>query len=466
MGDFASLRHKFDELFEDVSDGSPLYFVKAPGRLSILGEHIDYSGYGVLAFAIEQEISVVSRVNSLNVLRIRNLDANFSELDVRCADLSIDPKNIQWTDYVLCGFRGVAEIISKDNNNGDHLMSSTQGVDLLVSGRVPKSAGLSSSSALVCASALAFASCFGRMDISRTFLADVCAKCERYVGTQGGGLDQATCLLSEKGKALAIEFNPLKSECVSLPDGACFVVMNTLVAKSKAISPEYNDRVMECKLAASIIAKLKMGVGLESSSFLTLGEAQRKLDVSLDEMVSVAENCLQKRGYSREEIGELLDMPWNEIASQFPNFNKNLKEFKLKQRAIHVYNEAKRTTECINLCKNDDRKMTCEEKLKRIGTLMNECHTSCSQLFECSCDELDLLVKVGLAAGAYGVQLCGAGWGGCAVALVPLDSVGEFLSEVKCKYYDVDEYRSAQFDHNSMFVTSPSDGASVLKCIS
>lgn len=104
------------------------------------------------------------------------------------------------------------------------------GFDALVSGIVPMAAGLSSSSALVCASALATMTaqnatvskvwqCYVMCSqpILQQELANLCASCERYVGTEGGGMDQAISLLAEKGTAKLIEFNPLRTSDVRLP---------------------------------------------------------------------------------------------------------------------------------------------------------------------------------------------------------------------------------------------------------
>ncbi len=105
--------------------------------------------------------------------------------------------------------------------------------------------------------------------------------------------------------------------------------------------------------------------------------------------------------------------------------------------------------------------MSADEKLARLGQLMSECQDSCRDLFECSCEEMDLLVRKGLDAKAYGVQLCGAGWGGCAIALVPQTISDQFMKDLKETYYDIDEHRRNNFSTQALFVTSPNHGASV-----
>ena len=440
-----------------TSPQNRMFSVVAPGRLSILGEHIDYSGYGVFAFAIEQNINIFCSVNNLKVFRLHNVDSKFSKKEVPINDMKIDPSNLHWTDYVVCGLKGVLYYCNSKIADGGDFHS--LGVDFLVSGDIPLSAGLSSSSALVCASALAYATCCN-LNLSSVELAEMCASNERYVGTQGGGLDQAACMLSEEGKALSIQFNPLSVETVSLPKGACFVVMNTLIAKWKAASPEYNTRVAECKLAASIIAVHQLGMNFEHSDFLTLGQIHKLLNLSYSEMVAIVNGSL-KDNCSPDSIENDLGLSWDLIMSKFLNFPKDVKQFNLNSRSVHVYEEAERTEDCVHLCKLNPESLTDEQQLEKIGSLMNSCHASCQSLFECSCEELDELVSLSNKCGAYGAQLCGAGWGGCAIALVPSSNVEFFMTQMKEKYYNVDEYRKNNFDSSTMFVTKPSKGAHV-----
>ena len=88
----------------------------------------------------------------------------------------------------------------------------------MVEGRIPPSAGLSSSSALVVSGALSTLYAQGRLgDMAPEVVATLCAKSERYIGTQGGGMDQAIEILAKKGSAKLIEFGPLRSTDVTLP---------------------------------------------------------------------------------------------------------------------------------------------------------------------------------------------------------------------------------------------------------
>jgi galactokinase len=117
------------------------------------------------------------------------------------------------------------------------------------------SAGLSSSSALVVCAALATLRA-SSLTLTRTELADLCAASERYVGTQGGGMDQAISCLAEADSAKLIDFNPLHVTNINLPSGSHFVITNSCVEANKAAANYFNTRVAECRLSTQVLTCL------------------------------------------------------------------------------------------------------------------------------------------------------------------------------------------------------------------
>lgn len=116
-----------------------------------------------------------------------------------------------------------------------------------VDGNIPPAAGLSSSSALVSAAVLSTAHLYG-VSLNKQHLATVAAKCERYIGTQGGGMDQAIAFLAKQGCAQYIEWEPLTATPVQLPSNTIFVIANSLTEANKAATHDFNQRVVECRL--------------------------------------------------------------------------------------------------------------------------------------------------------------------------------------------------------------------------
>lgn len=130
-----------------------------------------------------------------------------------------------WFNYVLCGVQGIKE---EGGLSGPFI-----GLNLAVSGNIPPSSGLSSSSALVCASALSMSHAHG-LSLSLENLAEICARCERHIGTQGGGMDQAISFLATKGCCYT---GSISSECY----WCCFsVLLPSVFHKLVLIPPIYS----------------------------------------------------------------------------------------------------------------------------------------------------------------------------------------------------------------------------------
>ncbi|XP_066274025.1 N-acetylgalactosamine kinase-like [Branchiostoma lanceolatum] len=432
---------KLRESFKQKYGTDPDFFARAPGRVNLIGEHIDYCGYAVLPMAIEQDIVIAAATTDDQKLTLANVDPSFSEFTSTVDAFTIDKSQPRWYHYFLCGFKGVIEHCKIDKPSG---------LNIMLEGTVPKSSGLSSSSALVCCSGMTTARA-NNCSLSKKELAEVCTWCERYIGTEGGGMDQSISFLAEAGTAKLIEFNPLKATDVSLPDGVVFVISNSCVEANKAAFAHYNVRVVECRLAAQLIAKSK---GLEWRKLRKLGDLQAALGVSLEEMGVVVDKLLHKDPYSREEVCKELGVTAEELQETSLSQNtKDLTTFQLHDRAAHVYSEADRVFKFKAVC---DEKP--EDALSQLGRLMNASHASCRDLYNCSCAELDQLTQLCIDAGALGSRLTGAGFGGCAVSLVPADKLQDFLKAVQSGFYDNSPTRSKRVAE-SLFATQPGDGA-------
>ncbi|XP_065838833.1 N-acetylgalactosamine kinase-like [Oscarella lobularis] len=420
------------------------FFARAPGRVNIIGEHIDYMGYAVLPTAISNDIVIACRKTDSGLLRVANSNnLKYSDFEVKVNEVKIEEGG-PWFNYFLCGFKGIVETAKLQNPTG---------MDVLLDGTIPKSAGLSSSSALVCCAALATMYANGA-HMTKTEIASCCASCERYIGTEGGGMDQSISFLAEDGQAKLVEFLPkLKATEVKIPAGVKFVVSNTMVEANKASAfSYYNVRVVECRLAAQVISHLK---GLAWKDTRKLCEVQNALSLSLEQMVTVVEETLHKEPYTRKEIAKILGISDDELREHSLK-SKNattldLQTFHLHNRAKHVFSEAARVYKFKATCDASDPNAT-----QILGELMNKSHYSCRDLYECSCPELDELTEICRTSGAVGSRLTGAGWGGCAVSMVPVDKLAGFLDAVRERYY-------RKIVDQALFATSAGAGAAVVK---
>lgn len=431
--------------FEEKYGEAPLLYAYAPGRVNLIGEHIDYCGYSVLPMAIEQNILAAVSHNNSGTISLSNTNPQYKDFSMSCSEgIFIDRENPKWYYYFLCGVKGIQEKFG---------IAQLAGMSCVVDGTIPPSSGLSSSSALVCCAGLVTMEA-NQKSLSKVELAEICAKSERYIGTEGGGMDQSISFLAENGTAKLIEFQPLRATDVKLPDGAVFVISNCCREMNKAASSHYNIRVVECRIATKMLAKAR---GLDPSGLLKLAQVQTELKASLEEMLALVDEVLHPEAYSREEICKALGISAEQFSAELLSANtQHLTSFKLHQRAKHVYSEAARVLRFKNVCESAGA-----DSIRTLGDLMSESHASCRDLYECSCPELDQLVDICMKSGAVGSRLTGAGWGGCAVSMVPSEKAESFLLAVRESYFLPDPRRAAM-ENQSLFVSKPGGGAAIL----
>ncbi|UJR16376.1 hypothetical protein I4U23_003279 [Adineta vaga] len=425
---FKQLVEKFKTVYADVQ---PQFLCRAPGRVNLIGEHIDYCGYSVLPMAVDQDIVSVFAAVDGNEVEISNNDQSFKEGSFDLQNFSISYENANWYEYFKCGVQGI-----RDKYPDIKL----KGMKVLIDGTIPRSAGLSSSSALVVCAALTTAINNG-INISKSDLAELCAECEKYIGTQGGGMDQAASCLAHSGSAMLISFNPLKT-----PVGCAFVVTHSLTEVNKAATDHFNIRVSECRLATQ---------GLDWRTIRKPYELQTALGWTINELEKFATDSLHEVPYTLDEVAGLLDVSVDELIaiSLKANINREQK-FELCKRMKHVLSEANRVLLFKEVCDSNTH-----DRLETLGELMNQSHNSCSRLYECSSNELDELTDICRQSGALGSRLTGAGWGGCAVSLVRQENLDKFIASVRDKFYigSNDSKRASKADQ-SIFPTLPGCG--------
>ncbi|XP_017792051.1 PREDICTED: N-acetylgalactosamine kinase [Habropoda laboriosa] len=437
--------------FQSKYNMEPSFFVRVPGRVNLIGEHIDYCGYAVFPMAIEQDILVAVALSKGNDVRLTNVDSKYK-------DFQCDMKNVSacisdtgdgpdWYKYFLCGVKGVLEVIPEESAPG--------GILAAVWGNIPPNSGLSSSSALV-SSAVLLTVHASQHKLSKHKLATISSRAEGYIGTQGGGMDQAIAFLGKAGSAMLIEFNPLCGTGVTLPKTAVFVIAHSQACHNKASTTDYNLRVAECRLAAQIIAKKRKKPWERVQRLINV---QESLGLSVDEMVSVVTTELHEEPYTLSEISKNLDTTNEKLKeiSLLRSFSDS-QTFKLKQRALHVYNEAARVVEFRRT--SEENGMMEEEKLRQLGKLMSDSHTSLRKLYECSHPSVDDLVDKATACGALGARLTGAGWGGCIVAIITKDKVSQFVDALKKELARCGIKDGFKLE-DLVFPTEPNQGAAI-----
>ena len=364
--------------FEAEFGGMPDALVRAPGRINLIGEHIDYCDLTVLPIALSRAVWLAFRATEDGSV---SLSTDADGLGHRSfeASPSIPPGPPgDWSNYVRAAIQAVHE--------GRH--SPGRGYSAFVASDVPVAAGLSSSSALVVAAALAW---YGANDLPvppRAALAARLAAGERYVGTAGGGMDQAACLLGRTGHALAMDFAPLRVTPVPLPPDWRFVVAfsGQTAEKSGAAQDAYNERTRVAAAAADAVAA-------------ELGDPSERR--GLDRFVGLL---------ARQGNAELLAAAERVLGDRE------------RRRFRHIVTEAARVGEAVDFVRSGD--------IDGLGAAMFASHASLRDDYEVSTPALDAIVDSAREAGAAGARLTGAGMGGCAIALCRQDSAEAVLEAV------------------------------------
>lgn len=364
------LKQEFKKLY---GEGEIRVF-HSPGRVNLIGEHIDYNGGYVFPCALE--FGTYGLVRARDDKKINLASTNF-ELKV-----SVDLDNIvykeedDWANYP----KGVMKVMM---NKG----FSIGGMDILISGNIPNGAGLSSSASLEVLTAVIVDTLFNGGTADRVELVKLSQKAENsFVGVNCGIMDQFAVGMGRKNEAILLDCGSLKYNYAKVELGDyTLVIMNT--NKRRALNEsKYNERRAECDEALEILKKEK-------------------------------------------SINALCDL----TIEEFDKLEALLEKENVRNRAKHAVYENERTKTAYDRLN--------EGKLIEFGKLLVESHNSLRDLYEVTGKELDTIVEESLKVpGCIGARMTGAGFGGCAIALVKKDEVNNFINIVKENYAKIIGY--------------------------
>jgi galactokinase len=391
--------------FRERWGAGPVLIIRAPGRVNLIGEHTDYNHGYVLPMALDKDIVMALRPRPDALVRLANAEPQFGERSFEIAPAISRLALGDWANYA----QGPAQLLAQR-------FGPLSGFDALVDGSpglgVPRGAGLSSSSALTVAAAVALVT-VNDLPLSGAALAEACGQAEWYVGTRGGVMDQFASLLSRQGHALFLDCRPDAAQSafayahVPLPDGYQVVVIDSQVHHANT-GPHFNRRVAEGRI----------GVALLRQRYPAITHLRDVQAVPWDELepllpAEITSDELQAQGIDPQRI---LD----------EGRSADTDVYNVRARCRHVYSENQRVLATIAALEAGD--------IAGVGQLMVAAHRSAAADYDISTPELDLLVDEALRAGAVGARLTGAGWGGCVVALAPAALVAGLIAQVTSAY--------------------------------
>ena len=390
------------QLLRSRCGGRPEGVWLAPGRANLMGEHTDYNEGFVLPFALGQGVLAAAARQHGRRLMLCSVQQPDAAVEVGLDELA--PGQVTgWAAYPA----GVAWALAGAGYE-------VPGACLAIDSDLPAGAGLSSSAALECATALALTELAGRAVDARE-LAGIARRAENdFVGVPSGIMDQSASLLGQRGRALLLDCRSLETAQVPFDPAAAAVglLLISTGARHELTGGQYGRRRAECEQAARLL-------GVPSLRDLT----------------------------DPGQTGRLTDPV-------------------LRRRARHVVADNQRVLEVAGLLRAAARPAAgsasgpaagpaagAGDVFGEIGRLLTQAHRSLRDDFEVSWPEADVAVDTALAAGALGARMIGGGFGGSVLALIPAQAAGAVRSAVTGAFEDR-SWAAPEF-----LAADPSDGA-------
>lgn len=484
------------ETFAKTFHQKPDFLVRAPGRVNLMGDHIDYCHFSVLPMAIEVDVIAAVSKSDDNSVTIANTDEKFTtqtfDLPSDGSLVTIDKNQHSWGNYFKCGLlvahKYITETYPEKTGSGKKPL---KGLHALFDGTVPTGGGLSSSAAFCIAATLAVLKANDISDITKEDLTRITVVCEHYVGLSNGGMDQCASIYGEPSKVLLILFKPkLETTPFELPKTkpeAVFLISNSLVTsnKTETAPTNYNLRVVEVAVAADLLAH-KLGLKTDQDSNLNtatlrgafdayftqkLGEPHwdgKDINMGIERLTRILEyietvfSDEEKKGFTTEEAAKATGKSKDEFSSTYLSaFPVRYDLLKIYQRTKHVFSDSLRVLQCIKVAR--DFKGNSEEYLQQFGKLMNESQVSCNILNNASPPKCEELCRIARENGAYGSRITGAAFGGSIVHLTTVDRLQKLIDVLTTEYYKKTYPNITETELNEAIVVSkPAEGACVV----
>jgi galactokinase len=358
-----TLHQEFNKIFNKEAENA--YF--SPGRVNLIGEHIDYNGGLVMPCAITFGTYLLTSPNEDGVFRFRSL--NFSEKQDIALQPAYEKIGENWFNFPI----GVIDSFVKEGHE-------LKGLDFLFYGDIPIGSGLSSSASIEVVTAFALNDIFNS-GYSKLDLVKLSKSVENnFIGVNCGIMDQFAVAFGEKDKALMLNCDTLDYQAVDSNLGDYVLAIINTNKPRKLAESKYNERVEECQTALTAL--------------------QQELDINY-----------------------LCDID----ADTFKKYQHLITNPIVLKRAKHVVEENDR----VKLA----AKALAGNNLNEFGRLMYASHDSLRDLYEVSGIELDTVAEYSKTnPNVAGARMTGAGFGGCAIALVKGDAFEEYSKGVTTYY--------------------------------
>jgi galactokinase/CTP:molybdopterin cytidylyltransferase MocA len=472
----ATLCGKFLELYGD----GPVEVLRAPARINVLGEHVDYVSYlptCSLPFGSrEHDMLMLYRAREDARVRGASTHADYPPFEFTLDEgppadsgregawdsylFAAPPPAPHWGNYV----RGSCFFARSKFGS-----AAARGFDFVVDSSIPPKGGASSSSALVVLAGAAVrganAVAFGPRELALDS-----AKAEWYVGTRGGSMDHLTICLAEAGRAVHISYAGQTARPLPLPGGSLRWVtfFSHPADKGREIMLAYNERAAVSRL---LIPAIIEGWSLTAPPRHAEWEPAAEALASGDEGAADAVRsllALLPETVTLEEVERDHPGAYRRCAEAFPALvsEGRARPLRVRAYALHHLGEVVRVAAAERLlaappAAGESTQADSERTVRRLGSLLNESHESLRDLYGVSTREVEALVGVVRAEpSVYGARLMGGGFGGNVLALIDVEHLPALAERVQREFYGPRGRDCA--GEGSVMVSTPGGGLSGL----
>ena len=475
-----SMCAQFVKLYGD----GPVSVLRAPARINILGEHIDYVSYlptSSLPFGSrEHDMLILYRGSASDRVRgasTLNAYPPFSftlaegptvstsgnaEADWLTYLYEHPATSPHWSNYVK------GAVFFTCLNCGEPAL---RGFDFLVDSSIPAGGGASSSSALVVLASAALRD-VNKLPYAPMELAREASKAEWYVGTRGGAMDHITICLAKRDHAVLISYSDQQARHVALP-GKQFrwiTFFSQAADKGRDVMIEYNERAALSRIV--IPALIEGWKAKHPERYDKWLSAIRSLEMGVPGALDEIEILLQELPptLTLAELG--IDYPesFAACARSFPMLvaERSERPLQLQARALHHIGEVRRVKTSAKFLANlsnppggNDVEQEVDAAMRSLGALLDQSHASLRDLYQVSTPEVEGLMEIiRTSPGVYGAHLMGGGFGGNVLALVTHENVDSLIERVQAQYYEPQDRQG--IDEGSVMISTPGEGLELI----
>ncbi len=441
--------------FISVYGDKKVIFTRSPGRINLMGRHIDHRGGSLNVIATNNDTLFAASPREDDIVRITNIDSSYPDrsfsigeclalagheswleyLDAKPVKDALNESRGDWVNYIKAAFLRFQQAFSMP----------LCGMDIAVSGDIPAAAGMSSSSSLVVATAEAIVALNSLILTDRQFI-DMCGEGEWFVGSRGGAGDHAAMKCSQKNKITHLYFKPFNvGKSVDFSDKYVVIGIDSGIKakKSGGSRDMFNSKIAAYEIAFLLVKKM--------FPIYRLSEFRDLAALKAEDIYKILLALPEKA--TREELFILLPNSHKRLKELFDT-HTGIEEYNLRGVALFGISECIRAERCMEILDSGDysgfgKMMT----ISHNGDRLNGCDVSdagmasmaremvdianLSGAYGCSTKEIDgLCDMLNETEGILGSSIVGAGLGGCVIAICEKEKAEKAIEKINSLYYD------------------------------